>query len=228
MRSLAIIPARGGSKRVPGKNLCEVGGRSLLQRAYESAAPCDAVVVSTDDSRIGSLAASWCRDPRLMLHPREPEHATDTANLEDVIADVLAKADNVGAETHGIGVDAIVLLQPTSWWRTAEHVAAALALLAVLDGVDSVVSGFDAGFTVALAERVGSGGLLPGFGERVRSQDAPRMFREDGAIYATTRAAWQRTRSRRGGLCAPLWLPQPNPYEIDTVEDLEAARRLAR
>lgn len=224
MRTLAIIPARGGSKRIPGKNLAEVGGVPLVELALLSAKPCSDVVVSTDDPGVAVLAAqSWA--PRFMypkLHARRPEHATDTAQLEPVIDDVLAQ--------FGEGIEAIVLLQPTSPFRTAAHVEAALALLA--KGYDSVLSvrrlhslhpvfHGDMAESGAFIRRVP---MVPG--SRPRSQDL-RLGHEDGCIYAFTAAHWRRTGSRCGGREGYIELNRRESFEIDTPDELEVARAIA-
>ncbi len=235
MRSLAVIPARGGSKRVPGKNLAMVGGSTLLDRAIRAASACDQTVVSTDDLKIlgdARMSGVW-------MHPRLPAHATDSAQLEDVIDDVLASIDRVGAETHGIGIDAIVLLQPTSPFRTAEHVAEALRILRET-GCDSVVSvtqqhSLHPVFNGNIAARDKGPHTRPADryvprekGSRPASQSLGHLVYENGAIYAFTRRHWNATRNRMGGDMRALVMHWGEAVEIDTPEDLEAARRMAR
>lgn len=229
MRSLAIIPARGGSKRVPGKNLADVGGKSLLVRAIESSRDCDTTAVSTDDQAARSVVEEYrrCGSDDVVLHERKPEHATDTAQLEDVIADVLAQ--------HGEGVDAIVLLQPTSPFRTAAHVAEALRILETT-GCDSVVSvtanarlhpsrhgmmwtGDDGGRTY---RTMGNPRARP------RSQECSEYAEENGAVYAFTRKHWDARRNRMGGDMRALVMHWSEAVDVDEPADLEAARRMAR
>jgi CMP-N,N'-diacetyllegionaminic acid synthase len=226
MRSLAIIPARGGSKRVERKNLASIGDDCLLKLALDSALPCDAVVVSSDDDEIRARAASGMagRGPAHCVHHRKPEHATDTANLEDVIADVVY--------AYGDGADAIVLLQPTSPFRTAAHVASALAILES-SGCDSVVSVT----RLHSLHPTFSGELYDGrYWPRKTSPDGGRMpsaslqhlVYENGAIYAFTRKWWNGSRTRMGGDMRPLVMHWSEAVEVDTMEDLESARALAR
>ncbi len=253
MRSLAIIPARGGSKRVPGKNLAAVGGLTLVRRAVKSARPCDVVVVSTDDAgvrRVASTVPAWSDESPVSIHARKPEHVNAAAGLEDVIADVLAMIDNVGAETHGIGIDAIVLLQPTSPFRTAAHVAEALRILRET-GCDSVVSvtplhslhsvfnGRTRGYAKAPRDTYEGEGVDRAVADplyipkaqnvaRPRSQDLADLVYENGAVYAFTRKHWNATRNRMGGDQRALVMHWSEAVEIDTQADLDAARRLAR
>jgi len=237
MRTLAIIPARGGSKRIPGKNLADVGGRSLLEHAVYAGRECDEVVVSTDDGEIADAARRL--DP--YLHHRKPEHATDDAQLEPVIADVLAQVERIPEAPF----DAIVLLQPTSPLRTAAHVAEALAILRET-GCDSVVSvtrlhslhpvfnGWVCDTSAAswsgTVKSVREGVYEPHVqnGPRPASAALSSLVYENGAVYAFTRAHWERTGSRMGGDMRALVMHWSEAVDIDEPADLDAARRLAR
>jgi CMP-N-acetylneuraminic acid synthetase len=215
--SLAIIPARGGSKRIPGKNLADVGGVDLIGHALGSAASCAYVVVSTDDEAI----ATRCRGGSASIHHRKPEHATDAAQLEPVIADVLAE--------YGEGVTEVVLLQPTSPFRTAAHVREALRILRET-GCDSVVSVTRLhSLHPAFSGEVYDGVYYPRKpgAERWPSASLGHLVYENGAIYAFTREHWNLAGSRMGGDMRALVMHWSEAVEVDTPEDLEAARRLA-
>ena len=116
MRTLGLIPARGGSKRLPGKNVAWVAGKPLIFWTIEAAmhSRLDEVWVSTEDADIREI----CRDSVKVVH-RPAELATDLASMESVLQD-LAK--------HARGFERIMLLQPTSPLRTAAHIDAALWL----------------------------------------------------------------------------------------------------
>jgi len=233
MRTLAIIPARGGSKRVPGKNLCEVGGKSLLVRAWESAAPCGNLnrIVSTDDHTIKRHLWDHGGSGCIYTHIRKPEHATDDAQIEDFIGDLLRGMewdDEIGQVCR---FDAIVLLQPTSPFRTAAHVREALALLT--PGVDSVVSVVqDPGYRF-MGRLATNGEYRPyrvDLGERGRSTDSLDHrcpVRENGAIYVTTRAAFERSGLRMSGVMRAYLMSPRDSFEIDEPWELEAARAIA-
>jgi len=110
---LAIIPARGGSKRVPMKNLREYRGKSLLQWAVDEgkkSSYIDLLVVSTDDLEIAGAALKL----GCTMISRPPELATDTSSSEDVMRCVLQAVTSP--------YDWIVLLQPTSPNRTVEDI----------------------------------------------------------------------------------------------------------
>lgn len=121
MGAVAIIPARGGSKGVPRKNLQPVGGVSLLARAIHAATASgviDRVIVSTDDTEIAEAArAAGAEVPFL----RPAELASDTATSVDAIRHTVLELIK-----QGQAVDSLILLEPTSPFRTAEHVRAAV------------------------------------------------------------------------------------------------------
>ena len=123
MKILAVVPARGRSKRLPGKNIKLLGGRPLIGWTIEAALQSDAacaVLVSTDDAQIGAVAQAFGASvPGL-----RPAHlATDTATSVDVVLHAL----DVYESDHG-QVDGVLLLQPTSPFRTAESIRRAVAL----------------------------------------------------------------------------------------------------
>jgi len=122
---VAIIPARGGSKGVPRKNLRLVGGQSLLARAILAARDCgalDHVVVSTDDEEIRDAALRAGAEVPFL----RPAHlATDTATTADAVADCVARFE----EYIGKPVQTLVLLEPTSPFRRPQKIAEAVACL---------------------------------------------------------------------------------------------------
>lgn len=243
LRVAAFIPARGGSKRVPGKNLQCVGKTSLLVRAMSAAlgADCDDVVVSTDDAAIAEhvdfLGIGSPR--RFSVHARPAQLATDHAQIENAMQHWWVRLD-------GEKPDVIVLLQPTSPFRTADHVRMALALLQT-SGADSVIgvtAGHESHFAGRLKprelEKLGPWGFPArivfhdwqpfspfAVSERPRTQDlAPRGV-ENGSLYVTTRAAWERSGARVSGHTVALPMTWIEGLDIDTMEDLAAARAIA-
>ena len=125
---LAVIPARGGSKRVPRKNLREFRGRSLLVWAAEAAIRSkyiDDIAISTEDLEIGAVGHALTG---LRLIARSPLLATDDASSEDVLREALAESP----------ADWIVLLQPTSPLRTSEDIDACIERAQIGNGCISV------------------------------------------------------------------------------------------
>lgn len=210
---------------MPGKNLAEVGGKSLLRLAGESAWACTHTVISTDVH--GDEMRRLARESRADLHPRRLEHATDEAGLEPVIDDVLSW----WAEREQPEPAAIVLLQPTSPLRTAKHVAEALRLLEELR-CDSVVSvtKLHSLHPIFHGRWVGNQEYITaahGIG-RPRSQDLDSLCYENGAVYAFTTKHWERTKNRMGGDMRCFAMHWSEAVEVDSMEDLEAVRRLCR
>ena len=125
MITLAIIPARGGSKGIPQKNLVELNGRPLIDytlEAAQSAKNIDQIFISTDDENI----ANHCISNNLPVPYRRPNYlATDTSGMLEVILDALDWL----AVNESLKPDTVVLLQPTSPLRKAQDIDNALSLM---------------------------------------------------------------------------------------------------
>ena len=109
MKVLAVIPARGGSKSIPRKNLVDVAGRPLIAWAIGAAREAkrlDRVIVSTEDEEIAETARKWGAEVPFV---RPPELATDTISLIPVVQHALRAMDGLG-----FGADAVVSMQATS------------------------------------------------------------------------------------------------------------------
>ena len=137
---LGIIPARGGSKGIAGKNLQSVGGRTLLERAIlagRESGVLDALAVSTDSEEIAEVArAAGVLVPRL----RPPELATDEASTTSVILHEVEMFEvDMGRE-----VEMVVILQPTTPLRTADDVSRVVDLLMNSPQAEGVITGYDA------------------------------------------------------------------------------------
>jgi CMP-N-acetylneuraminic acid synthetase len=225
-RVLGIVPARGGSKGVPRKNLRPLAGQSLI--AYAAAAArasgvVDRAVLSTDDEEIRDeglrcgLEAPFLRPPGLA--------ADDTPMLA-----VIEHAVGTIVET-GWQPDAIVLLQPTSPLRQPAHIRRAIELLRET-GADSVVTVVELPrhHSPDYVMRIDDGKLvnfLPDGVHVTRRQDARPAYVRDGTVYACTVASLLETRTLYGRDCRPLILPAEESLSIDTPDDwAEAERRL--
>lgn len=208
MNVLAIIPARGGSKCVPRKNLAVCAGRPLVDWTLQAARDSRFVtfaVLSSDDEEI-LARGDWCCIPGLQ---RPAELAQDETPTEPVMQHAI---DNTYEP------DVVVLLQPTSPLRTAEHVDQAIALL--LDsGADSIVS-----VVPTHAYLWDDNGPL--YTERLRRQDMKPWYEENGAIYATTYEQWQKTGNRIGGRVVLYVMDEAQRLQIDSPADLEMATLL--
>ena len=134
MRVLGLIPARGGSKELPRKNIRLLGGKPLIQHTFECARSSgvpDRIVLSTDDPEIWEVASSFGLEAPFL---RPTEYARDDSPMIDVAVHALETLRLEGYEP-----EALLLLQPTSPLRRPEHVRTALELLEDHDSVCSVV-----------------------------------------------------------------------------------------
>lgn len=222
-RVVAIIPARGGSRRIEGKNLVLLGGVPLIAHTIEAALGAHFVHetwVSTDDLAISRAARRY--GAQVIRRPARlaSDHATTEAVLQHALR-VLSR--------RGPAPDVLVLLQPTSPLRTAAPIDMAVAKI-LATGCDSVIS-------VTEDPRLHWQGEVTGdrfrpsraVGDRPRTQELPRRYREDGAIYAMRTELLQRTGLRMGGDLRAVILSPRESVDIDTAEDLAlAAHYLSR
>jgi len=179
---LAIIPARGGSKRLPRKNLLPLAGKPLIAWAIESGMNSkyiDEIVVSSDDDEIIEIAGQY---KAMAPFKRPGALATDEASTTDVISHAL---DFFRTE-YNKEFDYIVLLQPTSPLRNSSHIDAAIELL-FKRGCASVISVVKSSHSPLWTNTLPGNGNMSGFIKKefvgLRSQDLPDYFELNGAIY---------------------------------------------
>lgn len=226
MRVLGVVPARGGSKGVPRKNIADLNGAPLLVHTIAPALASGVlahVIVSTEDAAIAEVA----RDAGAEVpFSRPTELATDSARSIHVIQHALEAM----SATHG-DYDAVMMLQPTCPFRRSDDIIAAVNLLesAAADSVISVVA--VAGGHPARMKFMDREGFLvdPPFAEREENQnrqDLPPIYIRSGSIYLT-RSRVILDGSFKGRRSAGLVLPELRSVNIDTPLDLEWARYLA-
>lgn len=178
---VAMIPAREGSKRLPGKNIKLLGGKPLIAWSIEAALNSDyidEVMVSTDDQCIADIALQYGASVPFL---RPVELAGDTSSSMDVVEHVINSY--LGLEQP---FEYLMLLQPTSPLRTAAHINQACEQLFEKDG-DSIVSVCPCDHSPLWSNVIPENGSLKGFiNDKVvglRSQDLPEYYRLNGAIY---------------------------------------------
>lgn len=182
-RTLVIIPARGGSKGVPGKNIKPLGGRPLLHYTIDAAralAPDEDICLTTDSEEIAACG----RDAGLEVPFLRPaELAADGSGTYPVLLHALAEYERL----RGHAYDTVALLQPTSPFRTGSHAAEAMALYEAEPEADMVVSVRPAKTNPYLnCYEETPGGFLhisKGDGAILCRQDAPACWEYNGAIY---------------------------------------------
>lgn len=173
---LAIIPARGGSKRLPRKNVADLGNKPLIAWTIEAALNSkyiDTVLVTSDDDEILSVAERY----KAKIIKRPERLATDTASSFDAIKHAMGNINDY---------DYIVLLQPTSPLRNSDHIDAAIELL-LSKKADAVISVCEMDhsplWSNVLPENWSMDNFLNDDVKNKRSQDLPIYYRLNGAIY---------------------------------------------
>jgi CMP-N-acetylneuraminic acid synthetase len=229
--TLVVIPARGGSKRIPRKNLQTVAGKPLVAHAIEQAEAAehvDEVVVSTEDTEIREVARAHGGSVPF----ERPEHlATDEAPSRDVVLHTLDWFASRGTE-----FDVVAMVQTTTPLRTAADVDGALRRLANSDA-DSVVSisefrtppfwAVTRGDDYRLESYLDDDYLWPGDEGIPRSQDLPTLFHPNGAVFAATTDAFRREGEFYTRDTVGFEMPPERGIDVDEPSDLEMVRALA-
>jgi len=221
MKILALITARGGSKRLPGKNIKLLGGKPLIEWSTDIAKNipeiCD-ILVSTDDEAIADVVRNagvlvpWLRPADL---------ANDTASSVDVVLHAL----NWYEREHG-KVDGLLLLQPTSPFRTRETLLRGITIFRA--NQDQAVIGVSPAESHPMwCFSVNDQGMQPfiaGGGLHIRSQDLPTAYVVNGAFYLVSPDVLRATRSFYGKGMVPLIMGQAKEsIDIDTEWDWKMA-----
>lgn len=225
LNPLYIIPARGGSKGIPGKNIKILCGRPLLAYSVDVALECaadkDHVILSTDSADIAAVG----RDLGLNVdYMRPAELATDSSGSRELILDVMDWADS-----RGLNYDCIVLLQPTSPLRTSDDVKSALALYN--DSLDMVVSVTEASSNpyYNCFETDPDSGFLhvsKGDGRLTRRQDAPPAWEYNGAVYVINPDSIRNHALGEFARRRPVVMPRERSVDIDSPVDWIVAEAL--
>ncbi len=228
-RVLAVIPARGGSKGVPRKNIRDLCGKPVIAWTIETALAAGddlhRVIVSTDDPEIAVAAHAFGVEAPFM---RPAELATDEAPGLPVIQHAVKFVE----EEEGKSVDWVMILQPTAPFRTANDISESLRL-AREGGCDSVIS-----VTRVLAEhpilmkKIENNRLLPYCieekeGTRRQDYDPPAYIR-NGAIYLTRRDVLMENNSIWGEVIRPYVMPEERSYDIDSERDFRLVELVMR
>ncbi|MDZ8172559.1 acylneuraminate cytidylyltransferase [Microbacterium xanthum] len=219
--TVAIIPARGGSKGIPGKNLRRVGGVPLVARAVAAAkaSPAiDLVVVSTDDAAIAAVAREW----GATVVSRPADLSGDTASSESALLHALdSLADG------GIQARTLAFLQATSPFIDTDALTTAVSQVASGDAD----SAFSAVSTYGFLWRRDADGIASGVNHdpahRPRRQDREPHHLESGAFYVMDVDGFRAARHRFFGRTRVVEVPDSTAIEIDTPEELDVARAMA-
>lgn len=221
MKILALIPARGGSKRLPGKNIRLLGGKPLIVWSIDVAKSipeiCD-ILVSTDDPGIAAV----CREAGALVPWLRPaELATDTASSIDVALHALD-----WYEAKNGPVDGLLLLQPTSPFRTQATVHRGVELFGA-KGRQSVLGVSTTHAHPMWTLKMEGDYLVPFMPEHglgTRSQDLPAAYVVNGSFYLSSPAQLRAQQSFVGAMTIPLLIESPEEaLDIDTEWDWTVA-----
>ena len=220
MKILAIIPARQGSKRLPGKNTKLLGGLPLIawsiRTALESSV-CADVLVSTDDAATAEVARNHGASVPWL---RPSELATDTASSVDVALHALNTYETTNGEVEGL-----MLLQPTSPFRSADSIRQAVKMFSISCGTRPVVSVSPASNHPAWCFRLLATGMEPFMGwEEIgkRSQDLEVAWMLNGSIYISSPDRLRADHTFLTPDTQPLRMESPDEaLDIDTMTDFE-------
>jgi CMP-N,N'-diacetyllegionaminic acid synthase len=223
-KTLCIVPARGGSKRIPKKNLADLGGKPLVAHTLEAAREAGVfseIWLSSDDPAILAVAAGM---PGIDVHDRPVELAQDKTKVWDLIQAIVSEPD-VRSK-----FDAVALMLPTCPFRTAQDVRAAAAKLT--RAIDSVVmmTGYDFPPAMGVTLEEGSGLMTPIIEPcplitgNTRTQDQVPVYHPNGGLYLAWIERFLTTGSFFRGKVAGFPVSRESSIDIDTPDDLDYAR----
>lgn len=221
MYCIGIIPARGGSKGIPLKNIKLMNGRPLIEYTIESALESgvlDKIIVSTDHDEIAKISSRYSE---VDVSMRPPELATDKATTETAliyVCDELIKNENIYA-------DAVLTLEPTSPLRSVKTIRACVELLQK-PTIDSVAGVTEVTSVLGRIKNDNFVHLFPG--QPRRRQDREPLYQESSTIYGTLVDVLRRKSSVLGDHVYPLVIPKAEAFDINDELDFLVIESLAK
>jgi N-acylneuraminate cytidylyltransferase len=210
---LAVIPARGGSKRIPNKNLKKFLGKEIISYPIETllgVTSIDTVIVSTDSENIKCVATQFGASVPFM---RSTKNSDDFATTFDVIAEVLA--------TSPEKYDLVCCVYPTSVFVNIEMLTEAINILKQAKEASSIASVLEYSHPIQRSLVIQEGKLVSNHPEfyNTRSQDLERNFHDAGQFYIFKSEAVLREKRLITNDCIPYVINPNNAQDIDTFED---------
>jgi len=221
---LAIIPARGGSKEIPRKNIRLLAGKTLIAYSIEAALKSryiNRVIVSTEDEEIAEIPKKYGAE----VIKRPKELAKDSTPTIEVIFHIL---DAMGTKNYNPEV--IILLQPTSPLRNMNDIDSAINLFLKND-CESVVSVCELEHSSYWNFEIKEEYLKPIFGEkylRMRRQELPKVYMPNGAVFVSTPEVLRKYQSFYCAKTIPYIMPMKRSVDIDKLIDFEFAEFLLK
>lgn len=219
---LIVIPARAGSKRLPGKNLIPLMGRPLIEWTIGAAVEANvgtSILVTSDSAEVLSIAGGYSG---IRCLQRSPDLASDTASSVDVVIDALQHE-----EREGRTYDSIMLLQPTSPLRTAHDISDAYATY-LSKGQPALVSVTPLEHPVEWTSPLSCDGVLTELSvtKNLRTSTPELRVRLNGAIYLIRMETFRDRRTFFVGHVHGYSMPQERSVDIDTWVDFELCRAI--
>lgn len=219
---VVIIPARGGSKRIPQKNLAAIAGKPMIAYSIEDAVNArlvDRVIVSTEDEKIADVSRQYGAD----VIERPQDLAQDVSSSESALLHVLGELEKQGERRP----DLLVFLQCTSPIRKEDDIDNAIKTL-VQEKADSL---FSATRNFGLIWSKGSGGVHSMnycYKTRKREQEMETQYRENGSIYVFKPEILRSQSNRLGGKITIYEMDMWASFQVDALEDLELIEFIMR
>ncbi len=219
MSRIAIIPARGGSKRIPRKNIKEFCGKPILAYSVEAALNSklfDEVMVSTDDKEIAGIAKKYGASVPFL---RSAETANDFAILKDVLNEVLAKYNELGKN-----FDEVCCILPTAPLIETSDIVRSHEILETEKCV-SVIPVVKYSYTIFRSLKIENGKLDMNWPENYakRSQDLPDAYHDAGLFYWYSKKYFEEKIAGFGENACPYVLDEEKVQDIDTLDDWRIA-----
>lgn len=221
---VAIIPARGGSKRIPRKNVREFCGKPMIAWSIEVARQSglfQRIIVSTDDREVGEVARRYGAETPFV---RPADLADDHTPTLPVIRHAVH-----WLQDHGEVVQAACCIYATAPFLKAEYLHKGVEMLNRFPETEFVFSVTSFGFPIFRGLRLDAEGRVAMFWpehETSRSQDLPEAFHDAGQFYWGTGVAWQNCAGLFSSRSRGLALPRTQVVDIDTEEDWRLAERI--
>lgn len=221
MKTISIIPARGGSKGILSKNITKLNGKPLIYYSINSSiqSKINRTIVSTDDKKIADYAEKYGAE--VIMRPKLL--ATDKAQIEPTMIHVLNSLD----KNEGYIPDTIILLQNTSPLRDSTHIDQALSLFKNKK-FDSVFSGFISHYLLWKKEKQKISPVNYNPLKRQNRQNMLDYVIENGAIYITKNTSFRKTKCRISGNIGIYLMPEEMSVQIDRYSDIIIAKQFLK
>ncbi|MBU2948252.1 cytidylyltransferase domain-containing protein [Zobellia uliginosa] len=224
MKPMVVIPARGGSKGIPGKNIKKLGGKPLIEYTIKAAREVfqdNEIIVSTDDPKIITVVNTIGLNVPFI---RPSNLASDSAGTYEVLLHALEHV-----ESTGYNPDVLILLQPTSPFRSSQHIKEAMKLYETSSELEMVVSVSEskANPYFVLFEENEQGYLQNSKkGSFSRRQDCPQVWEFNGAIYIMNVRALKSKRLSEFTKRAKYVMDEISSHDLDTPLDWLVAKAI--